>query len=187
MNFEITMAVVTFLAILFSPTIAVQVTERLNEKKRMVKRKLDIYRSLMKTRNTPFDAEHVYAINMIEVEFYNEQEIVKKLVDYIKFRRNIEPTELEAFQKHSADGQDLLIELIHEIGTNLGYKKDKKELQANAYVPERWQTDYAVSKLNALAINDLLNGKTKLPIIVSSDLPAKPVTKSEEKNGNEED
>ena len=63
----------TLLAILLSPLIAVQVTERLNNSKEAKNRRIMIFGSLMATRATAMNPMHVEALNRIDIEFHSKK------------------------------------------------------------------------------------------------------------------
>lgn len=159
----------TLVAIILSPIIALRVTAALDKRNEATKRKLELFRSLMKTRNAIFDAEHVHALNLIEVEFYGVEPVLSAFTTYIESRRPNEPTEKTAYDRYVEDGQRKRIDLIYQMSVNLGYKYDKKEIEDNAFFPLRWQLTTELAEANAVAINKLLTGKTRLPISIVRD------------------
>lgn len=163
------LSLATLVAIFLSPIFALRVSAHLDRKKETIQRRMDIFRALMKTRNTQLDAHHVQALNLIEVDFHGAVDVVSAYADYIKFRRKKEPTERALLEEHYKDGQTLLMILIHKISLELKYKFDKKDLEDNAYAPVGWQNTASLNEANALALNKLLHGETKLPISVSAE------------------
>ena len=68
--------ILTILAILFAPLVALRISVRLDEGKEITKRKLDIFRTLMATRGAPLLPQHIDALNRILVDFYEDKEVV---------------------------------------------------------------------------------------------------------------
>ena len=63
------MGLATVLAVLVGPVIAVLITRYFDNRRADEARKLDIFRTLMRTRRLPLHWDHVGALNLVEVEF----------------------------------------------------------------------------------------------------------------------
>ena len=75
MNYwEIILNVLTLIAIISSPFLAVFVNGLLDRRRDEKKRKYEIYRDLMATRAAGLSQKHVEALNKIEVEFSEDKE-----------------------------------------------------------------------------------------------------------------
>ena len=62
-NFAILVA--TIFAIVYGPIKAVKITRELDDKRAKEQRRLDLFRTLMRTRQVQLDAEHVYSLNLV--------------------------------------------------------------------------------------------------------------------------
>ena len=72
----IIVGVITIIAIIVSPIIAVQVTKRLDEIREEKKHQMDIFRILMGQRGLlPRTDEYVVALNQIDVVFHNSESV----------------------------------------------------------------------------------------------------------------
>src|SRR5688572_26872426 len=58
-------------SVMISPLIAVQVTVWLQRNREKRERQLSVFKTLMRTRASGMAPEHVQALNMIDVEFYD--------------------------------------------------------------------------------------------------------------------
>ena len=61
------------LAIIIAPILAVQVQKIIESRRSKRERKLQVFKALMATRATPLSPIHVEALNMIDIEFYDDK------------------------------------------------------------------------------------------------------------------
>jgi len=155
----------TIAAIIVGPILAVLITRWRDARAQKLERKVSIFRALMKTRRTTLDSEHVFALNLVELEFYRKEKIVNAYRAYIDFRHEPVPLEITEDQGHyNKRGENLLFDLLHEIGCELGYSFDKDDLKRFSYSPKGWHDDQYQAQKNASLLTALLEGKTALPV-----------------------
>src|SRR6185295_14020788 len=63
----------TIAAILLGPIIAIRITTYLERRRESYNRKERAFRTLMATRATRLSGDHVQALNMIDIEFYEKK------------------------------------------------------------------------------------------------------------------
>jgi len=135
----------TVLAILLAPLIAVQVQKRLEILRERRLRKVGVFEALMATRTARTSVEHVRALNMIDIEFrdkkilgYSSTSVPDRTVrDAWKLyldHLNTQYTE-EGFKVWCSRGDDLFVDLLHEMSTALGYDFDRVLLKKGCYSP----------------------------------------------------
>ena len=78
-NFDWAIVLATFLG----PIFAIFASERIRSRTDKDQRKNYIFRSLMATRRLAISPEHVNALNLIEVEFHKDKEVIKAWKDYL--------------------------------------------------------------------------------------------------------
>lgn len=155
----------TIVAIVVGPILAVIVTRFQGKHETRLQRKLDVFRSLMKTRKFTLDHEHVGALNLIEMEFYGKKSVIDSYRKYIEFRHEPLPSnENDDQERHFKRGENLLYDLLHEIGATLGYHFDKDDLKRFSYSPKGWGDDEFLNRKNARLLSRLLEGNISLPI-----------------------
>lgn len=71
----------TILAIVVGPILAIEVQKRLEKGRDALNRKLLIYKTLMATRGTILSPQHVEALNLIDIEFNPRDRKEKKVLD----------------------------------------------------------------------------------------------------------
>lgn len=130
----------TILAIVLGPIIALAL-QRLSERRREKRmRQLTIFKELMATRAAKLSSRHVDALNAIEIEFSSGKGSDKAVsrawkvyLDHLGLE--VGPNEA-AIMQWSVKANDLLIELLVEMGKALGFDFDKVELRKNVYSPK---------------------------------------------------
>jgi hypothetical protein len=127
------------LAMLVGPVLAVQVQKYVESRKEKKGRRMNIFRTLMTTRATPIAPEHVQALNMIDVEFYDNKsikELWKLMLDnFLNYPKIDDPDFGAKLNASSEKSKDLSIDLMYAMGESLGYHFDKVHLKKEVYFP----------------------------------------------------
>jgi hypothetical protein len=155
--------VATITAIVLGPILAVaidRIQQRWTDKKR---RRLEILRDLMRTRRARLDPMHVGALNLVDLEFYGCRAVMDSFRHYIEHLSSPLPMPAEQ-ERFFARQEDLLVELLHAMGRQLGYSYDKRDLERLAYGPTGWNNDQNMQRQNMMLLNELLNGKRAFPV-----------------------
>jgi len=80
------------IAVIVGPILAVQIQKFIENRNTIKERKMHIFKTLMATRATTVSPLHVEALNMIDIEFHNDNKIVdawKLLLDnFMNFPKN---------------------------------------------------------------------------------------------------
>jgi hypothetical protein len=158
--------VLTILAIIAGPILAVQITEYLRKSGEATKRKIHIFRTLMATRSVPLSAAHIESLNLVEIEFRSSRHQERRVVDCWRLYlahlndRNY-PQEAWAARKG-----DLLIDLLYEMSGVLGFSYDKSQIKSGTYYPSGWQ-EAELEQIEARKLwLDVLRGQRTLPMQV---------------------
>lgn len=163
----ITLAVllVTVFAIVWGPIKAVQVARTNDEEREAQRRKFGIFHDLMKTRRFVLNPMHVMALNLIQVEFYKHERIDASYKHYMGLLSRSQPHPRDPnFEQFYTEQEDALYDLLHEIGAELGYSYDKRDLRKLAYGPRGWEDEELQTKAMRAHIIDLLQGRRPLPV-----------------------
>lgn len=150
-------------AVYYGPIRAVKVARQEETKAMLLRQKSEIFASLMKTRRFQLDAEHVSALNLIQVYYGDTTTVILAYKAYIRLlsRREIPGVENASLWK---ERDDAFIDLVFEIAKSLGYSQDKKEISELAYSPEGWANDNdTIRKLHSLLI-EIFEQKRAIPI-----------------------
>jgi hypothetical protein len=130
----------TIAAIILGPILAVQAQKWIERKSTRKERRLALFKALMSTRATRLSPLHVEALNMIDIEYYDNQKIVDAwhlLSDlFDNYPKNIEDPNYQAqLLQCSEKSNDLLTDLLYEMAQSLDFKFDKVLLKRGAYNP----------------------------------------------------
>lgn len=170
----------TLLAIFTGPIFAVAATRFVDVERDRRRLKIDVFRSLMKTRRSRLSISHVEALNLVEVEFHKDNVILSAYKNYIQHLEQ-SPPQTGKDQAFLAKRSELFADLVSKIGRHLGYKYDKMDLERLSYYPEGLVQDEALTKQNAVLFNELLRGYRFIPIKrfhLWEDTPFPPAPKS---------
>ena len=186
--FEITSVVGLFIGPIASAAIAVMLTDRSHKRDVVTARKLDIFRTLMRTRRAQLDPAFVGALNLVEVDFDDSEDVKGRFRDLLNSysmtlpKMNAEEilssdTDEMKANKNSAysqrtyeDRQEKVIRLINSMALNLGYKIDQLDVLKRSYLPQKFTDVEQEQEIMRRFVMDLARGTAKLPIAVS--LPA---------------
>jgi hypothetical protein len=156
--------IIMIVAVAAGPIIAVQVTEYLRHKKDSRDRRVHIFRTLMATRSAQLAPMHIEALNLVELEFQASPRSSKQVVN--AGRLYVDHLGDHAYPKEAwgTRKDELLVDLLYEMSTALGYNFDKVQIKAGSYYP----SGYGEAENDNLQIRklwlDILKGNRKLPM-----------------------
>jgi hypothetical protein len=164
----LTLNILTILAIVSGPIIALQIQRKLDRDREARNRKLWVFKTLMSFRATFLAPTYVQALNLIEVEFdsSNEKEKAvrnawKVLLDhYVDIGRAAEPN-TDALLEKSAQ---LRTNLMLAMGRCLGYDFDEVQIKKGSYYPTGLGNVEAEQHAIRRGLLDVLNGKGRIPV-----------------------
>ena len=166
------MEVLTFLAILFSPLIAVQATQWLNKSKEANARRIDVFGKLMATRAITTSPAHVEALNRIDIEFYSKKNKYKKVLDAWKiyhdhlcnYSKEVDENEND-LKIWSNKNPELLTKLLYEMSQALGYDFDEVTIKRGHYFPRGLEDLHGDQFIIRKGLADIFSGKTLFPVL----------------------
>lgn len=160
------MGLATIVAVLPGPVIAVCITRYLDDRRADKARKLDIFRTLMRTRGMRLHWEHVGALNLVEVEFIDHPKVVNAWKAYLDNLRE-EPPPIERKDLHDKTvktREKLLTTLIDEIAKVLEIEIKQLDILEGNYMPQGWADDEWEQKLVQRGLINVLHRKTSILI-----------------------
>lgn len=176
--------IITIIAILLSPALAVEAQKRIERAREARGRKLLIYRTLMATRATIIAPLHVEALNQIDIEFNPRKRKEKRVLDAWRVyhdhlcsaRDGADPAKLEKWAEKRID---LLTQLLSEMGQHLGYDFDEVLIRKGSYFPTGLGTIEDEQHLIRSQFAKVLSGQVSIPMKVT-DFPFEPSNESVE-------
>jgi len=155
--------IITVAAIVLGPILAVLVDKIRQSWTDHKSRKLSVFRSLMRTRRVRLDPEHVGALNLVDLEFYGRSRVIAAFSSYMNHLSSPMPSE-EGQDRFFEQRDDLLVQLLYEMGRDLGFHYDKRDLAKHAYGPTGWFNEQDLQRQNMGCLNDILAGRRALPV-----------------------
>ncbi len=131
---------ITILAIVVGPLLAVLITVWLERRRRDYERRHNVFRSLMKTRRTWANPEHVEALNLVEIEFHGYSYVLEKyreLIGYFEtgLARRDDETDARYAERQAERHSNLLSALLLAMSKHLGYGHNQFEILRGGYSP----------------------------------------------------
>lgn len=129
------------IAIIIAPIAAIQIQKYLENRKEKISRKMHVFKTLMATRATLLSPYHVEALNMIDIEFYDNKKIVEAwellLDNFANYPKDTkDPNYQSLLNSCSEKSKELHTNLLYEMAISLGYNFDKVHLMRGAYIPQ---------------------------------------------------
>ncbi|MAZ22082.1 MAG: hypothetical protein CMN19_13185 [Roseovarius sp.] len=133
---------------------------------------MDIFRTLMRTRKMPIHFDHVGALNLIEIEFAKDADVIAAWKNYLKNLSERLPADANkddeiAFSKAR---ENLLTKLIYEISKVLKFKVEQLDILEGNYIPQGWNDDDWEQKIVRKALIDVLGGRR--PLLIQPHTPS---------------
>ncbi|MBK8221793.1 MAG: hypothetical protein IPK73_12280 [Candidatus Obscuribacter sp.] len=156
------------IAIVLGPIAAVWVTRWMDQERAERDRRLDTFRTLMKTRRLRLSQEHVAALNLVEIEFYKRADVIaawkeyQKSLSVILTEANITDKDR---QRHFEEQEELLTKLLHAMARTLGFSKiEQLDIMKGGYTPQGWADVESQQNLLRLLLIEMLRGNRPIPI-----------------------
>ncbi len=154
----------SLLGVFLAPLLAIQTQKLLEKRREKRERRLNVFRILMTTRATPVSSEHVKALNMIDVEFF-EEKYSKVISSWRAYHDHLSSTNTNtAVWSQRLD--DLFIDLLFEMGKSLDYTFDKTILKRSSYTPVAHGNEELENQRIRQGLAKILNGEEVFPITV---------------------
>ena len=138
---QIIFSVLTIVAIVVAPFLAVQASEKLSERKEARNRKMQVFSDLMATRASILSPKHVEALNRIDIEFYGIDDVTeswKEYNDHLAQASRIESDNKEKWENWTTKREDLIVNLLSKMAVYLGYKFDNVHIKRGHYYPKAY-------------------------------------------------
>lgn len=148
----------------FGPVQAARLTRDLQREGAQRDRKADVFRRLAATRGARLNPDHVWALNLIPIEFSNIPAVMqtwRTYLEHLNFKLPQDEASKDAFF-HERDKR--LMALIEVIATDVGIVLDRLDIQKYSYTPQGWEDDEFDQKIvRKLSIN-MLRGLAPLRV-----------------------
>ncbi len=163
---EIFVALATIVAIIVGPILAVLVTRFIDDQRAAKARRMDIFRTLMRTRKMPIHFEHVGALNLVEIEFAKQSAVIQAWRNYFAslVERHPETASQDEKNAFAKKRDSLLTKLIHEIAKSLKFEVEQLDILEGNYIPQGWNDDDWEQRMVRRGLIEVLQGRRPLNI-----------------------
>lgn len=131
--------IITIVAIIVGPVLALFAQRILDNMREKRKRKLALFQTLLTSRATPISIQHVQALNSIELEFYPRKGKNMRVIDawriYSDHLNQPRSDDQQQVKVWADRRQDLIVDLLYEMAQCLGYDFEKVMIKRDAYYP----------------------------------------------------
>ena len=175
--------ILTLIALIAGPLAAVGLTRYVDQRRERISRRMDVFRTLMRTRRAPTTIEHVGALNLIEIEFASDPQVLsawKALFTHFarEHPRRFDETTVSGqdienrrreglFSKRLAEERaTLLTKLLHPMAKALDFKIEQLEIFEGGYIPQGWEDELVEQRLVRNFLIELYRGGVALPVMV---------------------
>jgi hypothetical protein len=174
--------ILTLIALVGGPVAAVFITRYLDNRRQDMSRRLDVFRTLMRTRRMNLSPDHIGALNLVEIEFAKDREVLaawKLLFTHLgttHVRNDYERADgltdrAEIDRRNNAFGvrllqerQSLLAKLLHQMARVLGFKIEQLEIFEGGYTPQFYANVENDQEIMRRFVVDLAMGNKLVPI-----------------------
>lgn len=157
-TFQIVMTIINTIAVIAIPVVAVIIAQKLQNRAEKRKDKMQIFKTLMTSRIYGWTPDSVYALNIIDIVFADDQEVREAWKDLNDKYHVSNPD-----QQHLKKIEKAQYKLLESISNSLGYKdKITWETIQNPYIPDGMVAQIEAQKKSQQAYFDLLAGMSKM-------------------------
>lgn len=176
--------IITVIAIIAGPSIGVWLAKKIDAEREARKRREDVFKILMRTRRDSMAWDHVGALNLVELEFENDKDVISAFKNYFEHlgKQHTKPqreTPSDFDNRLAQERQALLAKLLHKMAEALNFKIEQLEIFEGGYMPQGWQDDRAVQRLIQSGSASLLYGQSALNVKLVSEQQENPEKASE--------
>ena len=159
-------------AVFLGPIAAVFITRWVDHKRLKHGRRMDVFRTLMRTRRMTLNPDHVGALNLVEIEFDGEQNVIKAWKDYFTHLGKKPPTESAEANVFVSERGSLLTKLLHAMAQTLKFQIEQLEIFEGGYTPQGWEDEEVTLRALRHHMLQIFMGNRALPVTHMTNAPA---------------
>ena len=160
--------VLTIFALIVGPVLAVLITRYWDGKREANWRKWEIFRNLMCYRKHPLSQGFVSSLNLLEVEFHDDKDVLAAWNSMHEHFHKEEPTE-DNRKKNFYDARDKLrAALLQKVAYSLGIRLDSLDMLQSGYTSQGWEWDEAEQLQMRKKLDEVLERTRHFPVHISN-------------------
>lgn len=157
-------------AVILGPILAVHIQKVLDKWNDEKRRREQVFKDLMTTRAATLSYQHVSALNMVGLEFNGRKysKVVNAWRVYLDHLNSF-PNEDESLVSLWSDKRnDLLSDLLYEMGSSLGFEFDKVHIKKAGYIPKAYADKEMEDDFIRRSMVEVFLGEKSIPLRVLS-------------------
>lgn len=158
-------------ATLLGPVAAIVVsllmTWRHDDARQMLERRMRVFRALLATRASAAHYDHVSALNLVEIDFYQITPVIDAWRVYMRHLNSVPPDRkltLEEGKLFNDKRTDLLATLLKKIADFLRFEMGEIDLKRGGYSPQAWGDQEERDAAMKEAVTILASGERPLRV-----------------------
>ena len=158
---------ISIAAIFLGPIVAIQLQKFIERGKQAADRRESIFKTLMATRGTTLSLSHVEALNRIDLEFSNSKKykrVVEAWKEYFDNLSNRQEGSSDQIISWATRNEELLANLLYEMGVSLGFTFDKVLIKRNVYSPVGHGKDAEDKNTIQAGFASIMRGDAAFPV-----------------------
>lgn len=157
------------LAVILGPILAVQIQKYIDRRKDDHDRKLKVFRDLMTTRASTLAFQHVSSLNMVGLEFNGKKysKVVNAWKTYLDHLNSFPNDDEDLVKIWVEKKNDLLSDLLYEMGESLGFDFDKVHIKKAGYFPKAYADQEDEQNFIRRKLVDVFMKKEAIPMAVT--------------------
>ncbi len=152
----------------YGPVNAGRIAREIEREKAKNERKFEVFRRLFVTRGARLHHDHVWALNLIPIEFVGAATVVDTWRAYMENLSLHTPQEKDQLEAFIRERTRKLTALISAMANDLGVNFDRLDIQDYAYFPKVWGDDDDDQRMVRKLVLDLLRGMRPLRVMPMS-------------------
>jgi len=157
--------VATVAAITYGPVFALNRSASKEVERESHKRRRDLVAALMKTRRMFMHPGHIAALNLIQLEYSNSNDVMELFRSYIRHLGDVVPAPGNDQQNFLARREDIFVDLLHAMGKTIGVEIDRMEIKRLAYLPIGVATEEEQQRRARQLLLETLEGRRGFPVV----------------------
>ena len=158
----------TIFALIAGPVSAVLITRYFDRKREVNKRKWEVFRNLMCYRRQITSQGFVSSLNLLEVEFHDDKDVLTAWKSLYNHLNTEEPTDSNRKKTFFDDRGKLRATLLQKVAQSLGIKLNNLDMLQSGYYPQRWEWDEDARFTILQKLKTIFENSEPLPVSISN-------------------
>ena len=149
------------LATVIGPIAAVVITRLMDDRKAREMRRYFVFSTLMALRGQSIHAEHVRALNLVQLEFAKNSHVInswRNFINHVETDATVDPT------SWNMKYRDLLNQLLVDIAKDLKIQSNEIDLARGGYYPRGWAFQEERIQAAQEFVHGLSSGTKAVPV-----------------------